>query len=495
MDFKFIQHVKGLKTEKQVRYPGKPITEVISNGFFTVDQKWTVKYWNKAAEKIIGVRSEDILGKNLWKEFAKVIPPEFYNVFHHSFLKGSPVHFEEYLGKMGSWLDVIIYHCDDSVSVSFKTINQEAKIEDLQHQLKVLNDLYRFVTEVTNDCLWEWDLQAKEIFWIDGGHKRAFGYQIENALIPQSFWEDRVHPDDRAKVFASLNNIKAGASGGLWEEEYRFRKADGEYVYVQDRGHVIFDQELVASRMIGTTQDISARKSSEMQLAHERLIKQKKISYVELTAQENERLEIGQELQNDLNQILCAAKLYIELARTNEEHRTEWLEKSSAYIVDVIEEIRTISQKLKMPGMNMGLFDSIRFLVDKLNMVHPVKIEFQVNGIDEEDLDETLQLDIFRMVQELINNTIKHAGATGSMISLTRNGNEITLLVSDNGQGCDLLKAKMGMGTINIISLAELYQGIVSTQSSPGKGYEFNVILPLNGRLKPLLHSLSDYDD
>ena len=66
-----------------------------------------------------------------------------------------------------------------------------------EQQLKVLNELYRFVTEVTNDCLWEWDLQNKEMFWIDGGHKRVFGYPIENTLIPQSFWEELLHPDDK----------------------------------------------------------------------------------------------------------------------------------------------------------------------------------------------------------------------------------------------------------------------------------------------------------
>jgi signal transduction histidine kinase len=246
---------------------------------------------------------------------------------------------------------------------------------------------------------------------------------------------------------------------------------------------------------ISNGKDISARKSAEMQQAHERLIKQKEISYVELMAQEKERLEIGEELQNNLNQILCAAKLYIELARTDKEHKIEWLERSSDYILDVIEELRTISKKLKMPGMNMGLFGSVHFLVDKLNMAHPIKIEFQVNGIDEEDLDETLQRDIFRMVQELINNTIGHSGATAAMISLTRDKNEITLLVSDNGQGCDLSKAKVGMGILNVISHAELYQSIISTQSSPGKGYEFKAIISLNSRLNTLLHSLSDYDD
>jgi PAS domain S-box-containing protein len=494
MEGKFLEHIKGENTSGR-KASGKQVKETISNGFFTVDQKWTVTYWNKTAEKVVGILSDDIVGKNLWEGFENIVPPEFSKLFQHSFLKDSPVHFEEYLGKMGNWFDVVLYHCDDRLSVSFKSLYQKLKIEDLQQQLMLLNELYRFVTEVTNDCLWEWDLDTKEIFWIDGGHKRIFGYQIENALIPQSFWEDHIHPDDRALVLKNLNNIKTSEAGGLWEQEYRFKKSNGEYLYVKDRGQIIFDSETGATRMFGTTQDVTAGKTSELQLAHERLIKQKEISYAVLTAQENERLEIGKELHHNLNQVLCAAKIYMELAKADGEQRTEHIEKSSGFIMSVIEGIRMISKKLRMPGMNMGLFDSMRFLVDKATMSYPIKMELLVNGIDEEDMDETLQLDIYRMVQEMINNIIQHSGAGWAIINLTRQGNEITLLVSDNGRGCDLLKARIGMGTINILSHAELYQSNISPKSSPGNGYEWKVVLPLSGRTQPILHLLSDYDD
>ncbi|MDP9042530.1 MAG: PAS domain-containing protein, partial [Bacteroidota bacterium] len=413
----FIQHTKGGKKAGENSYPNQPISEAISNGFFTIDKDWTVKYWNNAAQKIVRIQSKDIVGKNIWNGFDGLIPIEFYNILQHSFLKNRPDHFEEYLGTVGSWFDVIIYHCDNTVSVSFKSLSGAPRIEDLQLQLTVLNELYRFVTEVTNDCIWEWNLQTKEIFWVDGGHKRIFGYAIENALIPQSFWEDRVHPHDRTKVLAGINKIKSGRSGDSWEQEYRFKKADGEYVYVQDRGRIIYGREKGAMRMIGTTQEITARKSAEMQLVQERLTRQKEISYAVLTAQENERLEIGKDLNENLNQILGAAKLYIEMAKTFDEQRVEYLEKSSGYIVNVIDEIRAISIKLKMPGMRMGLFDSIQFLVDKLKTENPVKIEFQANGIDEEDLDETLQLDIFRIIQELTNNIVRHARATYAIVN------------------------------------------------------------------------------
>jgi len=336
------------KTGSNNGYPRKPMTDIITNGFFTVDKKWTVKYWNKAAERLLGVRSKDIVGKNLWEKFAGDIPLDFYAVYHKAFLQDIPVHFEEYWGEMGAWFDVITYHCDDTLSVSFKSSNHLAHPDYLAdpkypaQQLKVLNELYKFVTEVTNDCLWEWDLQSKEIFWIDGGHKRVFGYQIENALIPQSFWESRIHPDDKVRLLARLNKTISEGSVYLWEDEYRFKKADGEYAYVHDRGHLIYDEDKKASRMIGATQDISARKLAEIQLVEERLARQSEITDAVLTALENERGEIGKELHDNLNQILALAKLYIQMAQTYENNREMHLQKACGFIVDVIEEIRRI---------------------------------------------------------------------------------------------------------------------------------------------------------
>ncbi len=476
-------------------YSGNPLTETITNGFFTVDQKWTVKYWNKAAENILGVKANDIVGKNLWEKFADIIPVEFYTVYHLAFLQNIPVHFEEYWGEMGAWFDVITYHCDNTLSVSFKSSKTPSQPENPEKQLKILNELYRFVTQVTNDCLWEWNFTSKEMFWIDGGHKRVFGYPIENALIPQSFWESLLHPDDKERIMSRLNRILSEGSSSVWEDEYRFKKITGEYAYVHDRGHIIYDNDGIASRMIGATQDITARKSAENKLIQERLTRQKEITYAVLTAQEKERANIGRELHDNMNQILGAAKLYIETAKNDEAYREICLERSCEYIVNVIDGIRKIATTLAMPTMIEGLFESIQVLVSDLTFGYPIKLAVHKSGMRDDDRAEDLQVQRFRIVQEARDNIIKHAKATWAIINLTRNGNEIVLLISDNGQGCDLLKAKMGMGIINIISRAELYNGNVTTVSKPGEGYELKVMLSLTERINSLMPALSDSYD
>lgn len=464
------------------RHPGTFITDEVIYGFFTVDHQWTVKSWNKAAEKLLGAQTGDIIGKNLWEKLAGVLPIDFYAVYHKVFLKDIPAHVEKYWGKMGAWFDVVTFHSKDSLSVSFKSSSHSARSVHStgpNQQLKALNELYRFVTEITNDCLWEWDLQAQRFFWIDGGHKRIFGYPIENSIVPQSFWEDLLHPDDKVRLLTNLHKIIMEETDSNWETEYRFKKADGEYAYVHDRGHIIYGADGRAFRMIGATQDITARKSAEHQLAQERLSQQREITGAVLTAQENERADIGKELHDNLNQLLGAAKLYIGMARADGENAAAFLDKAVGYIVNVISEIRKISKQLAVPGVHdMHLVDSIRILIDDLAQIHTVKIEFYVEGIDKEEMSEKLQLTIFRIVQEQLNNILKHSKATQAVVRLTNLGNEVCLLITDNGVGWDMLKKKEGVGIINIKSRAQLYHGKVTITSKPGEGFSLEVSLP-----------------
>jgi PAS domain S-box-containing protein len=610
MAIKLLLDPKGARKMGSISlYPGKFISETIVNGFFTVDSKWTVKYWNRAAEKLLGVLAKDIVGKNLWAEFAAIIPVHFYEVYDKAFSQDLPVHFEEYWGEMDAWFDVITYHCGDTLSVSFKSSKQSICPDDLRdpvQQMKIKTQLYQFVTEVTNDSLWEWDLQTGEIFWIDGGHKRLFGYQIENALIPQSFWESCLHPEDRSRVISKLNNTLSEGSGFVWEDEYRFKKFEGGYAYVHDRGHIIYDEDNKPSRMIGATQDITSRKLTEiklleseqklaliarqtanaliitdadekitwvnsaftrmteyepeevlgrtpgsflqgketdpstiqyldqkiknklpfdcdiinysksgrkywmhvhgqplldkngkfeqffsirtditekvlleLKLAEERQTRQREITDAVLTAQENERAEIGKEMHDNLGQILSVAKLYLQMAKTHDENKDAYLDKSCSYIENVIEEIRRISKTLIMPALHIiGMINSIKNLIADLTATQPMKIEFHDEGIDEEELSEKIQMTILRIVQEQLNNILKHAKGTQAVICLKRQENQIILLISDNGRGCDVQKQNNGVGLINIRSRVELFHGTVDILSKPGYGYELKVVLP-----------------
>jgi two-component system sensor histidine kinase UhpB len=463
-------------------YPGSDITQTLTNGFFSVNEQWVVKYWNKAAEELLGVRSQDIVGKNLLEKFADIIPSEFHSVSQKAFLNDIPLHFEEFWGEMGAWFDVITYYCDNTLSVSFKSSDHlhNGSPKNPTERLKTITELYKLVTEITNDCLWEWNLQEEEIFWIDGGHKRMFGYQVENALIPQSFWESRIHPEDKIRVLKKLKETFKKGKDCLWNDEYRFGRADGTYAHVHDRAHIIF-KEGKASKMIGATQDVSEKVLLQEKLDEQKLSNQREITAAILTAHENERKEIGRELHDNLNQVLAVTKMYIQLAQKNENERDMYLEKSTGFITGIIEEISKISKTLVPPGMELlGLSDNIEILLKDFRVLNPIEIDFQEDGFNIKTLDAKLQLNIFRIIQEQLNNISRHSKATHAGIKLSENKNEIILVIADNGKGCDMTKRTNGIGIRNIMSRAELYYGTASFVSKPGKGYSITVTFPLN---------------
>ncbi|HEX2606533.1 MAG TPA: PAS domain-containing protein, partial [Flavisolibacter sp.] len=174
-------------TDRHDSYPEKLMTEIIPNGFFVVDNKWIVKRWNKAAEDLLAIKSDDIVGRNLWKALAGIVPSQFYTAYHTAFTRAIPDHFVENLEEMGGWFDVVTCFFEGQLSVSFKSSRQLTHQKLPEAKLETLNELYRYVTEITNDCLWELHPSAKELYWIDGGHKRVFGYPIVNGIIPQEF--------------------------------------------------------------------------------------------------------------------------------------------------------------------------------------------------------------------------------------------------------------------------------------------------------------------
>ena len=441
------------------------------------------------AEELLGMSKADILGKNIWTQFMDAIPATFYTTYHQAPLQDIPVHFTIYWPKMKNWFDVTTCYFDDFLSVSFKGSKNPKDPEPLLREHKSLNDMYRLITEVTTDCLWEWDLLSEQILWIDGGHKRVFGYDIQNALIPQRFWEARLHPDDRVRILTSVHQFFTESVADDWEQEYRFQKFDGEYAHVHDRGHIVYFHGTRTSRMIGATQDITARKSAESQLlrlernsARQQLENQKKIVAAVLIAQEKERANIGKELHDNLNQILGAAKLYIELAKTDEEDRDMLLQKSVGYIVTVIEEIRDISKNLAIPRLNvMGLVESIKILVEDVTRINAIRIQYRERRIDPAELHEALQLDIFRIVQEQLNNILKHANASQAVIYLSNtNEDHRTGHIRQWDPGAILPRTNgKGVGIMNIMSRAELYQGTVSILSHPGEGYVLKVGFPV----------------
>jgi PAS domain S-box-containing protein len=271
-----------------------------------------------------------------------------------------------------------------------------------------------------------------------------------------------------------LREARQLVSGGqkLWHHCNR----RGDIMIVEITSHLIDYFGKICMQVI--INDVTDRIRLEKELALQHRLKQQQITEVVLGAQERERFELGQELHDNINQILATSKLYLDVAIEEREPRIELLDKSRKNISMAIEEIRKLSHELITPSLNdLGLVQTIRELIRSIQSVKRMKIRLDVVGLDEDELLPEQKINIYRIIQEQLNNILKHAQANNVAIELHNMQEQVSLRLTDDGKGFDPRIRRKGVGISNIISRAELYNGKVEIESAPGKGCQLVVIL------------------
>ena len=204
-----------------------------------------------------------------------------------------------------------------------------------------------------------------------------------------------------------------------------------------------------------------------------------------LEAEEHERQRIAKDLHDGLGQTLSSVKLNLSTIQKNisnlSEQQQNMLGNAITMVDDSVKEVRTISHNM-MPNMliKKGLVNAVRDFVDKLSGTS-LKIDLETTGLNER-LDSSTESIVFRVLQELVNNIIKHANANHITIQLLKYDNELTLMIEDNGQGFDVqqtLNSDRGIGLKNIISRIEFLKGQTHFDSTVSKGTTVSIEIPL----------------
>jgi PAS domain S-box-containing protein len=120
------------------------ILESIGDGFFAVDKKWTVTYWNNMAEKLLGTPRQKIVGKNLWDVYSDARKLDFFKQYHTAMNENTPVHFQEFYPVLGMWFEVNVYPSPLGLSIYFKDITgQKQHLCEIQKQNDQLKEIAR----------------------------------------------------------------------------------------------------------------------------------------------------------------------------------------------------------------------------------------------------------------------------------------------------------------------------------------------------------------
>lgn len=145
------------------------------------------------------------------------------------------------------------------VQGAFQDISAQHRAQD---DRRISEERFHLVARATADAVWDWDLQT-DVMWWNEGLPNLFGVPFSEMEPDSTSWTLRLHPDDSEKVLRSVEEFIAGTANH-WADQYRFRRHDGSYAWVSDRGFLIRDPQGKAVRMVGGMTDISAQKLAEI---------------------------------------------------------------------------------------------------------------------------------------------------------------------------------------------------------------------------------------
>jgi PAS domain S-box-containing protein len=345
---------------------------------------------------------------------------------------------------------------------------------DTEQSVIEIKERLELALEAAAAGTWELDLDSMD-FYLDEFNLKLcnlgdaqFDGQYQNFI-------NLIHPDDRYRVdqhFRSSLNQETKV-----DVECRLFTPDVELCYASIRGHVL-SAPGKGKRFVGIMMNITAKKQMELEAEKRQTAHLTNISVATLRAEENERKRISSALHDGVSQLLYGVKMKLDLlGKANDSHH---LEAANNLLDMAVKETRNISFELAPAILSdFGLPATIEEL--GLRLSEPkMKIKTAVIGFHER-LDIVLETTIFRIVQELVNNCMKHAGAGLITIELRKNKN-IEIKVKDNGRGFDFAQqqsriGKTSSGLISIKNRLLLYDGTLQIDSVLEKGTTVKICL------------------
>jgi PAS domain S-box-containing protein len=316
--------------------------------------------------------------------------------------------------------------------------------------------------------LWIQDI-AQNTIWGSEKWRELFGFGLSEPLEFHTIL-NRLHPDDREGVHQTHAMAVAGADGGRYQTEYRLMLPDGATRWISSLGRVERDATGRPVRIRGTSREVTVQKRAELAVRN--------LSGRLLSAQEEERRRIARELHDNLGQQI--ALLAIEIEQVAMTSVAGSLRQIGARTAEISSEIHNLSHrlhsvKLEALGLAVAVQGHCRELRGQGLQVTSL-VENVPGGLSHE-----VALCLFRVVQEGLNNVIKHSGAGEARVSLRGTSDALLLSIADSGRGFDESDAfgRVGLGLASIVERLRLIGGEVTIRSKPGRGTTIDARVPL----------------
>jgi len=441
--------------------------------FYFYDETLRLLRWNKQLEIVTGYSSEELSTMNPADLFTGDDKKYMQGKSRHVFANGSGNAEACFTTKSGKKIPFYFtgmrmkYEGRNALLGIGIDISERKKAEE---EMRLAIERFNLLSRATHDTIWDWDIQHDTMIYNEG-MMRMFGYTASDIAQAVDWWKNNIHPEDRERIAGMLNDVFEHKTETI-QMEYRYRGADGTYKHILDRALVLYDTTGNPLRMIGAMQDISWQKDEELRMG-------KRV----IDAQERERRQIGMELHDNVNQILGASLIYLSMASNEAKSKNEifdTINQTSGFIKDAIAEIRRLSHQLAPASFkNVSLKEVFESLVLSMNSQKNWAVQIRFDASYHNEIREDVKINLYRILQEQLNNIHKYARADKVEISVRVIENSIQLHVEDNGVGFNPKTIKRGIGLENISRRTEVFNGRMQLRSAPGQGCKLLVEIPL----------------
>jgi two-component system CheB/CheR fusion protein len=317
--------------------------------------------------------------------------------------------------------------------------------EQLEAEDKLIrsNERYIYASKAAFDAIWDWDLKQDEVYW-SGGYETLFGHKLEDNKEYNGIWSNHIHPMDKERVMNRLN--EAIENGGTnFEAEYRFRKADGNYAYVIDRGIIIRNESKEAYRMIGAMQDYTEKEKNEQALKELNASLERRAS--ELASSNKELERFAYVASHDLQEPLRMVSSFLQLLQKRykdklDDKANEYIhfavdgaERMKVLILDLLKysRVNTVKEEHELLDLN-ELFSNILFTYKQI--VEETKTIIQTDRLP---IVVGTKTQLVQLFQNLIGNALKYRSDRTPVITVgfTEQPEFWQFFVKDNGIGIE----------------------------------------------------------
>ncbi len=345
--------------------------------------------------------------------------------------------------------------------------------------LRRSREQYALAVDGANDGLWDWDIRTGDVY-LSPRLEAMIGYSPGELAARRETWDEHVHPDDRDRIVALLDDHLEGRAPSF-QAEHRLRHRDGRYRWIIARGKAQRDAAGRPYRMAGSLTDVTDRRQAEDAL--------RDMSRRLLVAQEDERARLARELHDDITQRLARAA--IDAGRAEQAvggtSAGAVLSGVREQLSRLSEDVHALSYRLH-PSLleDLGLAEALQVECEGFTRVTGVPADLDLGDLPDH-VPRSAAICLYRVAQEALRNAERHAGAREVRVALSSGNGEIRLTVRDDGVGFDpsAERSRQSLGHASMRERIRLVGGEIQIESAPGHGTTIAAWVPLEGEGRP----------